>query len=99
MGAGQVDDERVGGRLEGGRLVVVEAQEEDVGAACGGLGIRHEGRQGAVKSRIERLRGLPGERVRAERDRLERGVREQAIEGLLAGIAGAAEDGGGVHPA
>ena len=38
-----------------------------------------------------------GERVRAERDDLEPGVPEHAVERLLAGIAGAAEDGGALH--
>ena len=62
-----------------------------------GLGVRHEAGQRAVQARIERAGGLARERVGAERDELEPGVPEHAVERLLAGIAGAAEDGGALH--
>ena len=76
-----------------------DAEEEDVGAGRRGLAVGDEVRQLAVEARIER-RGRPsGERVRAERDRLEFRVGEQAVERLLAGVAGAAEDGSTEHDA
>ena len=77
----------------------VEAEEEHVGAGRGSLGVRHEGRQRSRSSRGSSAeRGLPGERVRAERDQLELRVREQAVERLLAGVAGAADDRAAVMP-
>ena len=86
-----------GGGVNAAACVAVEAEEEDVRAGGGGLGVRRERGEGAVEPRVERGRRPAGERVRAERDRLEPGVREHPVERLLAGVAGAAEDGGGDH--
>ena len=46
----------------------------------------------AVEARIERARGLTGERVGAERDELELRMGEHAVERLLTGVAGGADD-------
>ena len=97
MCAGEVDDDRAGRRLDLGRARVREAEEDDVGAGRERLVVRHERGQMPVQPQIERGRRLPGERIRAERDDLELGVCEHAVERLLAGVAGAADDGGGRH--
>ena len=97
MRAGEVDDHRVGGRVECRGGIVVEAEEDHIDVLAGCLGIRHEGGQRPVQARIERACGPAGERVGAERDELELRVPEHAVERLLAGIAGAAEDGGALH--
>src|SRR3981081_2772088 len=86
MPAREVDDDCVRRRLEGGRLVMTQAEEEHVGTACQRFTVRDERGQGAVQSEIERRRRLPGEGVRAERDDLELGVREDPVERLLACI-------------
>ncbi len=99
MRAGEVDDDTVCGRLERRGALVREAPEDDVGTARGGLVVRDERGQRPVagKARVERDRGLTGRRVGAERDRLELGMVEHPVERLLAGVAGAAEDGGREH--
>ena len=51
-----------------------------------------ERRQRAVQADVECGRRLPRERVGAERDDLELGMPEHAVEGLLSGITGGAED-------
>ena len=87
MRAGEVDDDAARGRLERRRPLVVEAHEDDVGAARERLLVRHErGQPAAVagEARVER-EAAAGERVRAERDELELGMREHAVERLLTG--------------
>ena len=76
------------GRLEGGGLVVAEAEEDQVGAACRRIVVRHEHRQRAVEPRVERVGGPTCESLRAERDHFELRMREHAVEGLLAGVPG-----------
>ena len=94
--AGEVDDDALGRRLDPRRLLVAEAEEDDVRAARERLVVRDEGggRRGAVagEPRVERGGGLPGERVGAERGQLEPGVGEHAVERLLAGVPGRPED-------
>ena len=97
MRAREVDDDRVGGRLERGGVFVAEAEEEHVGAGGSRLGVRDEIRERAVQARVERRSGAAGERVRAERDDLEPGVREHAVEGLLTHVPGAADDRSSRH--
>ena len=86
-----------GRRLELRRPLVVEADEDEVGAASQRLLVRNErGRPAgpvAGEAGVESARGLPGERVRAEREQVELGVREDAVERLLPGVAGSADDG------
>ncbi len=95
--AGEVDDDGALRRGECRGVVVPETEKEDVRAGGGGLRVRHERGQRAVKTRVERPGGLAGKRVRAERNRLEVGVGEHAVERLLARIAGAADDRSGEH--
>src|SRR5439155_21932961 len=71
----------------------------DAGAGRERLVVRHEGGQIPVQPQVERRGGLTGERVGAERDNLELGVGEQAVERLLAGVPGAADDRGSRHAA
>ena len=97
MRAGKVDDDRAGGRLEGGRPFVAETEEEDRGARRGGLVIRDEARQRAVQPHVERRGARAGKRVGAERDELDLRMGEQAVERLLARIAGSPEDGCAWH--
>ena len=97
--AGEVDHDRVGRRIDGGRLRVVEAEKEQLCADCERLLVRDERRQRAVQTHVERRRASAGEGVRAERDDLEPGVREHTIEGLLSRVAAAPGDGGGDHNA
>jgi hypothetical protein len=70
----EIDDDRVHRRLEGGSLVVPEAQEEDVGAACQRFRVLDERGQRAVEAEVEGRRRLAGERVGAEGDDLELGM-------------------------
>ena len=95
MCAGEVDDDRVGGRLERSRGVVFEAEEEDVGAARRGLVIRDERGQRPVQPGVERRGALARERVGAERQHRQPRMREHPVQGLLAGITGTAEDRNG----
>ena len=76
--AAEVDDDRVGWWAEEGGVVAAEAEEDHVGPAPGRVGVRAEDRQRAVQARVERLRRPAGERVGAERDRLELGVARSA---------------------
>ena len=92
--AREVDDDGVGRRLERRRPLVLEAAEDELGSGRERLVVRDERRQRAVQPRVEDARGRAGERVGAERDELQLRVREHAVERLLAGIAGGAEDRG-----
>src|SRR5581483_2504265 len=82
--AGEVDDDGIRRRLEGGGALVPETEEEDVRAARGRLRVRDERGQRAVQAHVERRRALPRERVRAEGGDLELRMREHAVERLLA---------------
>jgi hypothetical protein len=95
--ARQVDDDVGVRRLEAGRRLVAQADEDDVGAGAQRLGVRHERRQVAVEARVEGRRALAGERVRPEGDRLEPWVREHAVQGLLPCISGAPENRNSRH--
>ena len=83
VGAGEVDHDAAGGRLEAGGALVVEAAEDHVGAArerlLVGDEVRDRGIAVAGEARVERGRGAAGERVGAECDQLELGVREDAV--------------------
>ena len=92
MRAGEIDDDHVGVRVQQRRPLVVEAAEDQLRACRDGGVVRDERRHVAVQPRVEHARTLAGERVGAERDELELRVREHAVEGLLARIAGGAED-------
>ena len=90
--AGKVDDDRAGGRLERGRPLVAEAEEDQVRARRRRLVVTREGRQRPVQPHVERRGGRAGERVRAERHDLELRVAERAVERLLARVARGPED-------
>ena len=91
--AGEVDDDLGVRRLERRRLLVAEAEEDDVRAGGERLRVRRRTRAGSPFRRGSSAEArLPGERVRAERDRLEVGVREHPVERLLTRVSGAAED-------
>ena len=89
--AGEVDDHSARGRLEGRRPLVIEADEHEVGAARQGFLVRHEGGSAACavagEAGVERARGLPGERVGAEREQIELRMGKHAVERLLPGVA------------
>ena len=51
----QVDDDDARRRLERGRPLVAEAEEEDVGAGAGRIVVSDEGRQRAVQANVERV--------------------------------------------
>src|SRR5439155_24512411 len=85
--AREVDDHVGLWRVEGRGLLVAEAEENDVGAGCERILVRDERRQASVEPRVERGGALPGERVGAERYRLQRRVREDAIQGFLTGVS------------
>ena len=94
--AGEVDDDGVRGRLELGGGLVVEAAEDELGTGGERLAVRDEGRQRAVavaaESGIERRDRPSRERLRPERDELQLRVREHAVERLLPGKSGGADD-------
>src|SRR5207245_4514474 len=97
VGAGQVDHDPARGRLEPRGALVVEADEDDVGAALQGRLVRDEVRDPLaavpVQAGIE-LGGAPaGEAVRADGVQVELGMREHAVERLLPRIAGGTDDG------
>ena len=93
MRAGEVDDDRVARWVDRRRLLVSQAEEEDVGVGCERLLVSHErGQLGVHEARVERGRGPPRQRVGAERDRLELRVRENAVERLLTRVAGTSDD-------
>ena len=95
--AGQVDDDGVGRRLE--LDVTADEDERSAGSEC--LGVGYEAGDTAVtvarEARVERRSRLSGVRVAAERKQLEIGMREDAIERLLAGKTRRAEDGDRLH--
>ncbi len=99
--AGQVDDDAAHRRLEPGSFRVREAEERDVGAGVQCRLVRDEPRHPApavaAEPRIERRRGLAGEGVRPECVQLECRVREDAVQRLLADVAGGADDGDARH--
>ena len=101
--AGKVDHHAAGRGVELRRPLMLEADEDDVGAACQRLLVRHEGGSPAAavarEARIERRRALAGQRVRAEREEVELGVGEHTVERLLPGVAGGTDDGGERHVA
>ena len=81
VGAGEIDDDRVGaGGSSGAASSCAEAREHELGVGCERPRVRNERRQVAVESDVERGRGAPRQRVRAERDELELRVREHAVE-------------------
>jgi len=90
--AREIDDDGVGGRLERSRPLVPETEEEDVGPGRRSLRVRDERRQRIVEAGVERGRGRARERVGAERDHLEPGMPEHAVERLLPGVARRTED-------
>ena len=92
VGAGEVDDDRAGRRLEHRRALVAEAGEDDVRAGRERLLVRDEGRQRAVQPDVERRGRLARERVGAEGHDLELRMAERAVERLLPGVAGGPED-------
>ena len=77
--------------------IVAEAGEDDVGAGGERLLVRDERGQRAVQADVERGGRAAGERVRAEGDDLELRMPEHAVEHLLAGVAGRAEDRRRLH--
>ena len=93
MRAGEVDDDCIVRRLDCGRVGVVEAEEDELRARGTCRLVRHECRERPVQPHVERGSCLPGVRVGAERDDLEPGVREDAVERLLTGIPAASENG------
>ena len=94
--AGEVDDDGVRGRLELGGGLVVEAAEDELGTGGERLAVRDEGRQRAVavaaESGIERRDRPSRERLRPDGDELQLRVREHAVERLLPGKSGGADD-------
>ena len=100
VGAREVDDDRVGRRLEGGRVGVREAEEEHVGAARRGLGIADE-RWQRSRSAAGRARaaGWPASVSEPSASSSSVGVREHPVERLLPDVAGRADDRCGRHPA
>ena len=64
VSGGRVDDDCAGRRLEGGRRFVADAQEDHVGSDVGRLRVRHERGQVTVEARVERDRGVAGQRIR-----------------------------------
>src|SRR5205085_11677923 len=77
----------------------VDAQEDQRGAGAKCLLVRHEPRQGAVQAQVERRGAMSREAVRPERSDYELGMRQNAVERLLTGVAAATDDGGGDHGA
>jgi hypothetical protein len=67
MRTGEVDDHRAGRRVQRGRRFVVQAAEDELGPGRTRLLVRDEAGKGPVavagEPRIERARGLPGQRV------------------------------------
>ena len=66
VAAGEVDDDAVGRRLDRGRALVIETEEDQVGAGGERFLVRHErGQPVAVpgQARVERGRRLAGKRV------------------------------------
>jgi len=92
MRAGEVDDDRVGRRLDGGRALVPDTEEDDVRAGGERLVVRDESRQRAVQPQVERRSRVARKRVGAEGDDLELRVPQDAVERLLAGVPGRADD-------
>ena len=93
MGPGEVDDDGACGRHDGSRALVAEAEEDDVGAGRESLVVGDELWQGAVQPDVEGSGRLACERVGAERDHVQLGVAEDAVERLLPGVARDSEDG------
>ena len=96
MRAGQVDDDAAGGGSTARGLLVREAEEDDVGAAREGRIVRDEAGNPAppvaAEPRVEGVRRLAGEGVRAERVELEARMCEHPVERLLTRVAGRAHD-------
>src|SRR4029079_18511537 len=92
MRPGEIDDYRAFRRVE----VVVEAAEDESGPGRERLLIRDELRKRSVpvpgEPRVERLGRFARQRNGAEREQLERGVREHAVERLLPGETARADD-------
>jgi hypothetical protein len=68
---------------------MVEADEDEIGAARESLIVRDEPRKLSpvtVQARIQRLGRFAGEAVRAECEEVELGVGEDAVERLLPGV-------------
>ena len=99
---GQVDDDAARRRLERCGFLVRKTEERDVGARLQRRLVRDEPRHAAPavasEPRVEHARCLAGQRVRPERVQLESRVCEDAVQGLLARVAGRASDGDARHP-
>ena len=89
---GEIDDDAARGRRDRCGLLVAETEEDDVGATRQRRVVRDEAGDPAppvsAEPRVERVRGPPGERVRAEGIELEAGMGEDAVQRLLARVAG-----------
>ena len=93
MGPGKIDDDGAGRRRDGRCALVAETEEDDVGAGRQSLVVGDEARQRAVQPDVEGTGRLSCERVGAERDHVEIGMAEDAVERLLPGVARDSEDG------
>ena len=89
---GEIDDDRTGRRLERGRPLVAEAEEDELRARGGRLVVPDEGRQRSVQPDVERRGGRARQRVGAEGHDLELRVAEHPVEGLLPGVPGGPEN-------
>ena len=94
--AREVDDDAARRRLDRRGLLVRQAEKGHVRAAGEGRVVRNEARHPAtavaVETGVERGRVASGERIRPDGMQLELGMPEHAIERLLAGVPGAADD-------
>ncbi len=101
MRAGKIDHDPARRRVDRRRPFVREAEEDHVGSGRKGRVVRDEARHAtpavAPEPRVERRRGVAGERVGAEGVQLEGRMGEHAVERLLAGVPGGADDRDGGH--
>lgn len=97
--SGEIDHDATSGRGDRRGFLVVEAEKDDVGATRQRCVVRDEARDSAppvtAEPRVERVRGLPGERVRAERIELEARMGEYAVQRFLARVARGTDGGCG----
>ncbi len=82
--AGEVDDHGAGRHPERRGALVVEAAEDELRPARERLLVRDEVRHAGAEPRVQHPRSPAGQRVRPERDEVERRVGEDAVECLLA---------------
>jgi hypothetical protein len=96
VSAREVDHDAASRGLESSGVLVRQAEEGHVGLAGERRGVRDQPRDAlaavAVETWVEGGRILSGERVRADGIELELGVAQHAVERLLAGVAGSADD-------